>query len=45
MEPARHYESPYVDLGHVDVIFPHDFEVIVKVLRDVNAHALPNGAA
>lgn len=45
MEPARLYESPYVDHGHVDVIFPTDFEVIVDILRDVNAHALPGGAA
>lgn len=45
MEPARLYESPYVDHGHVDVIFPTDFEVIVDILRDVNAHAVPGGAA
>jgi type I restriction enzyme R subunit len=45
MEPARLYESPYVDHGHVDVMFPNDFEVIVDILRDVNAHALPTGAA
>lgn len=45
MEPARLYESPYVDHGHVDVIFPHDFEVIVEILRDVNTHALPAEAA
>lgn len=45
MEPARLYESPYVDHGHVDVIFPSDFEGIVEVLRDVKAHALPGGAA
>ncbi|HCB02797.1 MAG TPA: restriction endonuclease subunit R, partial [Nocardioides bacterium] len=45
MEPARLYESPYVDHGHVDVIFPNDFEVIVDILRDVNAHAVPGGAA
>jgi type I restriction enzyme R subunit len=45
MESARLYESPYVDHGHVDVIFPHDFEVIVDILRDVNAHAVPSGAA
>jgi len=45
MEPARLYESPYLDHGHVDVIFPNDFEVIVDILRDVNAHAVPGGAA
>ena len=45
MEPARLYESPYVDHGHVDVIFPADFEVIVDALRGVNAHAVPSGAA
>jgi type I restriction enzyme R subunit len=45
MEPARLYESPYVDHGHVDVIFPDDFEVIVEILRDVNTHAVPIGAA
>ncbi|MDN5745952.1 MAG: DEAD/DEAH box helicase family protein, partial [Nocardioidaceae bacterium] len=45
MEPARLYESPYVDHGHVDVIFPTDFEAIVDILRDVNAHAVPGGAA
>ncbi|WP_067429034.1 DEAD/DEAH box helicase family protein [Nocardioides jensenii] len=45
MEPARLYESPYVDHGHVDVIFPSDFEVIVDILRDVNAHAMPSGVA
>ncbi|GAB2991089.1 DEAD/DEAH box helicase family protein [Nocardioides montaniterrae] len=45
MEPARLYESPYVDHGHVDVIFPNDFEVIVDILRDVNAHAVPSDVA
>ncbi|MFC6704627.1 DEAD/DEAH box helicase family protein [Flexivirga alba] len=45
MEPARLYESPYVDHGHVDMIFPTDFEVIVNILRDVKAHAVPGGAA
>ena len=37
MEPARLYESPYTDHGHVDLIFPDDVEVIVDILRDVNA--------
>jgi len=45
MEPVRLYESPYVDHGHVDVIFPSHFEDIVDVLREVNAHAVPTGAA
>ncbi len=45
MEPTRLYESPYVDHGHVDVIFPNDFVVIVDILREVNAHAIPTGAA
>ena len=44
MEPARLYESPYTDHGHVDVIFPNDFEVIVDILRNVKAHALPEVA-
>ncbi len=45
MKPERLYESPYVDQGHVDVVFPNDFMVIVDILRDVNAHAVPSGAA
>ena len=45
MEPARLYESPYVDHGHVDVIFADDVEVLVDTLRGVNAHALVSGAA
>ena len=45
MEPARLYESPYVDHGHVDVVFPTNFEVIVDILREVKAHASPTGAA
>ncbi len=45
MEPARLFESPYTDHGHVDVIFPQDVEVIVEILRDVNRNALPAGAA
>lgn len=45
MEPARLYESPYVDHGHVDIIFPTDYEVIVEILRDVKAHAVPSGGA
>lgn len=45
MEPKRLYESPYVDHGHVDVIFPIDYEVIVEIPRDVNAHAVPSGDA
>jgi type I restriction enzyme R subunit len=45
MEPARLYESPYTDHGHVDVIFPNDVEVIVDILRDVKAHAVPTEVA
>ena len=45
MEPARLYESPYIDHGHVDVIFPDDVEVLVDTLRGVNAHAQVSGAA
>lgn len=45
MEPARLYESPYVDRGLVDAIFPEDVDVIVDILRDVNARAVPSGAA
>lgn len=45
MEPARLYESPYVDHGHVDVIFPNDYDTIVEILRDVNTHAVPISAA
>lgn len=41
MEPARLYESPYVDHGHVDRIFPADYEVLVDILRNVKTHALP----
>ncbi len=33
MKPERLYESPYVDQGHVDVVFPNDFMVIVDILR------------
>lgn len=45
MDPARLYESPYTDHGHVDMIFPDDVEVIVDILRDVKQHAMPLGAA
>jgi type I restriction enzyme R subunit len=45
MEPARLFESPYTDHGHVDAIFPSDVEVIVDILREVNSTALPSGAA
>lgn len=45
MEPKRLYESPYIDRGHVDVIFPDDLEVIVEILQDVNTHAVPVSAA
>ncbi len=40
MEPSRLYESPYIDHGHLDVIFPQDVGMIVEILRDVKAHAL-----
>ncbi|HEY8662577.1 MAG TPA: type I restriction-modification enzyme R subunit C-terminal domain-containing protein, partial [Propionibacteriaceae bacterium] len=40
MEPSRLYESPYIDHGHLDVIFPHEVGTIVKILSDVRAHAL-----
>jgi type I restriction enzyme, R subunit len=40
MDPSRLYESPYIDLGHLDVIFPQEVGVIVEILRDVKAHAL-----
>ncbi len=45
MEPARLVESPYTDDAHVDVIFRHDVEVIVNILRNVNAHAVPTEVA
>ena len=45
MKPARLFESPYTDHGHVDVVFPEDVGVIVDILRDVERHALPSGAA
>ena len=34
MKPARLFESPYTDHGHVDVIFPEDVGVIVDILRE-----------
>jgi hypothetical protein len=40
MDPSRLYESPYIDHGHLDVIFPQEVGMIVKILRDVKAHAL-----
>jgi type I restriction enzyme, R subunit len=45
MEPARLYESPYTDHGHVDVIFPEDVEVIFEILRDIQRHAVPTEVA
>lgn len=45
MEPARLYESPYTDHGHVDVIFPEDFHVIVDILGCVKQHAAPTEVA
>jgi type I restriction enzyme, R subunit len=45
MEPARLYESPYTDRGHVDVIFPNDVDVIVGILRDVKQRAGPADVA
>lgn len=40
MEPGRLFESPYTDLGHVDQMFPDDYQSIVKTLRETKAHAL-----
>ena len=40
MDPSRLYESPYIDHGHLDVIFPQDVGMIVEILRDVKAHVL-----
>lgn len=45
MEPARLYESPYTDHGHVDLIFPGDVELIVDILRDIQRHAIPTEVA
>lgn len=48
MDPARLYESPYVDHAPTgpDLIFPEaDVELIVEMLRSVKAHAVPRGAA
>lgn len=41
MEPARLFESPYTDHGHVDIVFPNDLDAIVDILNDVKAHAVP----
>lgn len=41
MEPARLYESPYTDMGHVDVMFPNEYFGIVEVLREVKSNAEP----
>lgn len=48
MEPRRLYESPYTDQAPTgpDCLFPDaDVEVIVDVLDQVEAHAVPTGAA
>lgn len=48
MEPARLFESPYTDHAPTgpDYFFPDaDVEVIVDILRHVNSHAVPSGAA
>jgi type I restriction enzyme R subunit len=48
MEPTRLYESPYTDRAPTgpDFIFPNDdVEVIVDILHDVKAHALPTEVA
>lgn len=46
MKPERLYESPYVDRGHVDVMFPARLHGDRRrSARDVNAHAVPGGAA
>ncbi|MDN6173184.1 MAG: hypothetical protein L0J06_10440, partial [Yaniella sp.] len=45
MEPARLYESPYTDIGHVDIMFPDEYVGIVEVLREVKSNAEPIEAA
>ena len=46
MEPSRLYESPYIDHGHLDVIFPQEAGgTIVEILRGVTAHAVPADVA
>ncbi|GAB3753500.1 DEAD/DEAH box helicase family protein [Yimella radicis] len=45
MKPERLYESPYLDYGQVDVIFPTDYALIIDTLREVNGNAMPGGAA
>lgn len=45
MEPARLYESPYTDMGHIDVMFPNQYMGIVEVLRDVKSNAEPSEVA
>ncbi len=49
MEPARLFESPYVDQAatRLDLIFEDrsDADGIVSLLNEVRAHALPSGAA
>lgn len=43
MELARLYEAPYVDHDYVGVIFPGEFEVVIDILRHINARALRSG--
>ena len=48
VEPRRLFESPYVDRAPTgpDYYFPDaDIEVIVEILNDITAHAVPSGAA
>lgn len=45
MKPERLYESPYVDHGRVDLMFPQDYMVIVEVLKQVDASSIPIGVA
>lgn len=43
MKPGRLFESPYADLGGVDVVFPTDWVAIGNVLRAVESTAEPVG--
>jgi predicted kinase len=44
-QERRPSSRPTPTTRHVDVIFPHDVEVIVDILRDVKAHAVPTEVA
>lgn len=45
MEPSRLYESPYTDMGHIDIVFPNEYLEIVEVLREVKSKAEPSEVA